>query len=71
MGVGLGARDEGWRMRLLRDNLFKERECRSSGCPDSSRKGTTGGAGDDGRLKGRKNEGVSRMFVMKEGSGEV
>ena len=58
-------------MRLLSDNLFEERECRSSGCPDSSRKETTGEAGDAGRLEGRKNDGVSRIFVMKEGSGEV
>lgn len=47
-------------MRLPKDNLFKERECRSRGCPDSGRKGMTAGAGDDGRKK----EGVLRTFIL-------
>jgi len=58
-------------MRLLRDNLFKERECRSSCCPDSGRKGASGMIGDDGRLEGRKKDGVLRTFIMKKDSRDV
>lgn len=53
------------------DNLFKGREYRSNGCPTSDRKGTTAGAGDDGRLEGRKKEGVLRTFIVKENSREI
>ena len=53
-------------MRLLKDNLFKGRDWRSNGCPDSSRRGASAGAGDEGRLEGRKREGVLSTFIMKK-----
>lgn len=64
--VGLGGCDVGCRMRLLRDNLVKGREYRSEDCSDSDRKETTAGAGDDGRLEGRKKEEDLRTFILKK-----
>jgi len=44
-------------MKFVRDNLF-------DGRTDSDRAGIDTGAGDDGRLDGRKKEGFLRTFIV-------
>lgn len=56
-----GGAGEGF-LNVLRDSLFRVR-ARSGLKPESMREGE-GGAGDDGRLAGRKNEGFLRACII-------
>ena len=52
-------------MKLVRDNLFAERGACPTPWLDSDRTGTVTGAGEEGRLAGRKNDGVLSTFMME------
>lgn len=65
-GVGEPAETDGAGdgfLKLLRDNLLRGRAARSK----VSGRGEAVGAGDDGRLAGRKNKGVLSAFIIAGG----
>ena len=57
IGVGDG------RLKLLSDSLFNGRDTRSKAGPDSCRDGECG-AGEDGRLEGRRKAGVLMACII-------
>lgn len=60
VAAGEGAGDA--RLKVLSDNLFRGRAVRSNPIPESGREGGAG-AGEEGRLVGRKKEGLTLLRV--------
>lgn len=60
VAAGEGAGDA--RLKVLSDNLFRGRAVRSKPMPESGREGGAG-AGEEGRLVGRKNDGLTLLRV--------
>lgn len=63
LATGIETGDGAWRMKFVRDSLLEARGCPAP-WPESGRDGTVTGAGEDGRLAGRKNDGFLSTFMM-------